>query len=148
MKFKGEIKLEGKTATGIEVPSHIVEGLGKSKKPAVRVTFKGHTYRTTIASMGGVFLIPVSGERREKAGVKAGDVVDIEVELDTDPRVITVPPDFQKALDSEPRAKEFFSFLSYSNKSRFVLSIEGAKTIETRQRRVEKSIAMLLEGKS
>ena len=73
MKFRATIKLGGKTATGIQVPVAVVEGLGPSKRPPVRVTIKGYTYRTSVASMGGKFMLPVSAEHREGAGVTAGD---------------------------------------------------------------------------
>ena len=148
MKFKTTLLLAGKTATGIEVPPEVVDGLGKGKRPPVTVTIKGHSYRSTVAPMGGVFMIGVSAENREAAGVKAGDVLDVTVELDTEPREVVVPPDFAKALKADEGARTFFEGLSFSNKRRFVLSIEDAKTPETRQRRIDKSIATLHEGRT
>ena len=148
MKFRTTLLLAGKTATGIEVPPEIVEGLGKGKRPPVTVTIKGHTYRSTVAPMGGVYMIGVSAENREAAGVSAGDVLDIDVELDNEPREVTVPPDFAKALKRDADAKRFFEGLSYSNKRRFVLSIEDAKTPETRQRRIDKAVVTLHEGRT
>ncbi len=143
MRFRATIELGGKTATGIEVPAGIVEGLGSGKRPAVRVTIGGYTYRSTISSMGGRFMLPVSAEVRERSGVTAGDEVDVDVELDTEPREVEVPADFQAALNRVKDAKRAFESLSYSNKRRFVLSIEDAKTPETRQRRIEKAITTL-----
>jgi hypothetical protein len=148
MKFREVIQLGGKTATGIRVPDEIIDGLGGSKRPAVRVTINGYTYRSTVAPYGGDFMLPVSAEVREKAGVSAGDEVEIEIDLDNEPRQVILPPDFVKALDREPEARKFFEGLSYSNKRRFVLSIEGAKTPETRQRRIEKAVNQLREGRS
>lgn len=148
MKFKATLLLAGKTATGIEVPPEVVEGLGKGKRPPVKVTIKRHTYRSTVAPMGGVYMIGVSAENREAAGVKAGDTFDVTVELDTEPREVVVPPDFAKALKADEGARTFFEGLSYSNKRRFVLSIEDAKTSETRQRRIDKSVATLHEGRT
>lgn len=146
MRFRTTILLAGRTATGIQVPPGVVESLGTSKRPPVRVTINGHTYRSTVAVMGGVYLVGVSAEQRANTGVSAGDEVDVDIELDTAPREIEVPPDFAAALDGDAEAKRFFDGLSYSNKSRFVISIEGAKTAETRQRRIDKSVAMLREG--
>ncbi len=146
MKFNATIQLNGKTATGIEVPLKVVDGLGSGKKPAVTVTIKGYAYRSTIASMGGKFMLPVSAEVREKAGVAAGDKVEVELELDTTPREVIVPSDFQVALDRDAKAKRFFDGLSYSNKRRLVLPIEDAKTAETRQRRIAKAVSALHEG--
>jgi hypothetical protein len=148
MRFRAIILLSGKTATGIQVPDEIVASLGSSKKPPVRITIGGHTYRTTVASMGGRFMLPVSAEHRISAGVAAGDEVDVDIELDTEPREVTIPPDFSNALDRDADARRFFDGLSYSNKLRFVLSIEEAKTAETRQRRIEKALSMLREGRS
>jgi hypothetical protein len=145
--FRAVVKASGKTATGIQVPAAVVEQLGTSRKPAVRATINSYTYRTTVASMGGVFMLPVSAEVRERAGVAAGDDVNVRLELDTEIREVTVPPDFADALARNAPAQRFFDTLSYSNRRRFVLSIDGAKTDETRQRRIEKSIAMLRDGK-
>lgn len=146
-KFRTVLKLEGKTATGIQVPEEVVKALGKTKKPPVRVTIGGHTYRSTVAAYGDVYMIPVAAEHREAAGVKAGEEVEVTLELDTEPREVTVPPDFAQALDQDAEANRFFESLSYSNKRRFVLSIEDAKTPETRLRRIEKAVASLREGK-
>jgi len=78
MRFRTTIELGGKTATGMRVPDDVVEGLHAGKKPAVRVTVNGHTYRSTLASRGGTYLVPVSAENREAAGVAAGDEVDVD----------------------------------------------------------------------
>lgn len=146
MKFDATILLAGKTATGFEVPPAVVEKLGSSKRPAVTVTINEYTYRSTVATMGGKFMLGVSAEVRERAGVAAGDRVSVDVELDTKPREVTVPADFKRALGRDAKAKRTFEALSYSNKQRHVLSIEGAKTAETRQRRIDKAIATLHEG--
>ena len=146
-KFRTVLRLEGKTATGIQVPEEVVKALGKTKKPPVRVTIGGHTYRSTVAAYGDVYMIPVAAEHREAAGVKAGEEVEVILELDTEPREVTVPHDFAQALDQDVEAKRFFESLSYSNKRRFVLSIEDARTPETRLRRIEKAVASLREGK-
>jgi uncharacterized protein YdeI (YjbR/CyaY-like superfamily) len=98
--------------------------------------------------MGGVFMLPISGEHRQGAGVAAGDEVEVELEIDTEPREVTVPPDFAEALDNDVEARRYFDSLSYSNKSRHVLSIEDAKTPETRQKRIIKAISMLREAKA
>jgi bacteriocin resistance YdeI/OmpD-like protein/uncharacterized protein DUF1905 len=148
MRFRATIERAGKTATGIEVPDKVVSALGSSKRPAVRATINGYTYRSSVASMGGRFMLGVSAEVREKAGVAGGDQVEVDVELDTEPREVAVPADFAKALKADPKAKKFFDGLSYSNRRRFVLSIEGAKSTETRERRIEKSVASLRAGKT
>ncbi len=148
MKFRAKIELNGKTATGIQVPDQVVAALGGGKKPPVRVTLNGYTYQSSVGVMGGKFMLPVSAEVRKNAGVAAGDVVNVDIELDTAPREVTVPPDLAAALKRDAKAKQLFDGLSYSNKLRHVLSIEGAKTAETRQRRIAKAVNELHEGKT
>ena len=124
-----------------------MEALGGGKRPPVRVTINGYTYRSSIAVLNGVFMLGVSAQVREQAGVNAGEQVDVELELDTQPREISLPPDFSAALRKEPQAAQFFETLSYSNKRRIVEPIGQAKTAETRQRRIEKAVASLREGR-
>ena len=147
MMFRAVVELGGKTATGIRVPAEVVESLGGSKRPPVRVTINGYAYRSSVASMGGAYMLPVSAEIREHAGIAAGDEVDVDIQLDTDPREVVVPPDFATALDGDAGARQFFDGLSYSNKRRFVLAIEAAKTAGTRDQRIAKTIATLREGR-
>jgi hypothetical protein len=148
MRFHTVIQLNGKTATGIQVPSEVVEGLGQGKRPAVRVTVRGYTYRSTVAMTGGAYLLPVSAEVRERAGVAAGDEVDVNIELDSGPREVIVPADFAEAHERDAEAKRLFDGLSYSNKRRLVLSIEEAKSVDTRRRRIDKTVAALHDGKA
>ena len=147
MKFRAIIQLNGKTATGIAVPVEVVAHLGSSKRPPVRVTINGHTYRSTVAPMDGVFMLPISAENRVLATVSAGDEVEVEIEPDTQPREVSVPPDFLEALDGDADARRFFDGLSFSNKQHIVLSIEGAKTAGTRLRRIAKAVDTLREGR-
>jgi hypothetical protein len=147
VNFRTTLKGAGKTATGIVVPPELVASLGAGKRPPVRVTIGGHTYRSTIASMRGDFMVGVSAENRAAAGVAAGDEVDVEIELDTEPREVVVPPDFAAALELDPTAATFFEGLSYSQRRWYVLGIEGAKTPETRQRRIAKAVERLHEGR-
>jgi len=148
MKFQSTVELGGKTATGIRVPDEIVESLGAGRRPAVTVGIGGHTYRSTVAVMDGVYMLPLSAENREAAGVAAGDEVEVEIALDTAPRVMAVPDDLAAALDAEPAARRTFDGLSYSLQRFHVESVTGAKTAETRQRRIAKSVATLREGRS
>jgi uncharacterized protein YdeI (YjbR/CyaY-like superfamily) len=92
-------------------------------------------------------MLPLAAEHREAAGVAAGDEIDVELELDAAPRIVEVPPDFAAALDAEPAARRTFDALSNSNRKWHVLSIEGAKSAETRLRRIDKSVTSLREGR-
>jgi hypothetical protein len=143
MRFTTTLLSNGKTATGIEIPTEAMAGLGGSKKPAVTVTLNGYGYRSTVATVDGRPMVGVSAEVRAGAGVAAGDQVDVEVELDTAPREVDVPQDLAAALAADPAATHRFDSLSYSNKRRHTLSVEGAKTPETRARRVAKAVATL-----
>ena len=148
MRFRTTILQGGKTATGIQIPDEVVEALGSGKRPAVRVTINGFTYRSTVAVMGGVYMVGVSADNRVGAGVAGGDEVDVELELDTAPREVTVPDDLAAALDAEPNARRTFDGLSYSNKSWHVLQVAGAKTDQTRQRRIARSVDILKQGRA
>jgi hypothetical protein len=147
MEFTTAVLLSGKTATGVEVPSAVVDGLGGGKRPAVRVTINGYTYRSTVAPMGGKFMLPISAEHRDAAHVAAGDAVSVEVTLDTAPRTLAIPPDLQRALDGDGAARRAFDALSFSRKQRFTIPVEQAKTVETRTRRIEKTLDDLRAGR-
>jgi hypothetical protein len=145
MRFRATILATGKTAAGIRVPDEVVAALGSSRKPAVRATINGYTYRSSVAFMGGVFMLGVSNDVRRAAGVEAGQDVDVDLELDTEPREIEVPPDLAGALATDDVARRAFEALSYSNKRRIVEPIVDAKTPETRQRRIDKAVEGLRE---
>jgi Bacteriocin-protection, YdeI or OmpD-Associated/Domain of unknown function (DUF1905) len=147
MRFRTTIVQSGKNTTGIQVPDEVVKALGSGKRPAVNVTVNGYSYRSTVASMGGVFMVSLSAEHRAGAGVAGGDEVEVDLELDSAPREVTVPPDLVAALDAEPAARATFDALSYSNKSWHVLQVTGAKTEETRQRRIARSVETLKQGR-
>jgi hypothetical protein len=144
--FQAVVQLHGKTATGIAVPEEVVTALGAGKRPAVRVTLRDHTYRTTVAPMGGEYLVPVSADIRKAAGVAAGDELMVGIEIDDQPREVAVPADVDAALDTSPAARQAFDRLAYSHKLRYVLSVEGAKTPETRNKRIAKMLVDLGGG--
>jgi hypothetical protein len=98
VKFTSTLELHGKTATGIVVPPEVVEALGGGKRPAVTVSFRGHSFRTTIASMGGQFMVGVAAEHRAASGVAARDVLDAEITLDIAPRQVAVPRDLGPSM--------------------------------------------------
>ena len=145
--FRTTILGTGQTTAGIEIPEEAVAALGAGKRPPVVVTINGYSYRNTVAVMGGTYMIGISNERRAESGLAAGDDVEVTLVLDTAPRTVELPADFAAALDANPAARATFDKLSNSNKGYHVSSIEGAKTAETRQRRIEKSVATLHAGK-
>ena len=147
MKIRALLEQSGKTAVGFSVPEDVVVALGKGKRPPVNVTINGYTYRSTVAPMGGGYMVGVSAENRAAAGVSGGETHDIELTLDTAPREVELPGDFAAALARDPEARRTFDGLSPSNKGYHVTLIDGAKTDETRQRRIERSITTLHEGR-
>ena len=144
MKFTTTIIQSGKNNTGIAVPESVVTALDAGKRIPVVVTLGGHSYRSSIVFYTGQYLIALSAENRAAAGVAGGDEVEVEVELDEQPREVEVPADLAEALATDADAAAAFAALSYSNKRRIVLSVEGAKAEATRARRIEKALAELV----
>jgi Bacteriocin-protection, YdeI or OmpD-Associated/Domain of unknown function (DUF1905) len=143
VRFRATLETNGRTATGIEVPSSVVDALAAGKRPPVRVTLHKHTYRTTVARMGGRFLVPVSAEVRKAAGVTAGDELDVGIELDDAPRTVDVPPDLAAALAEAPAAAQAWEKLAYTHQKEWARSVEDAKKPETRARRIAAAVEAL-----
>ena len=142
-RFRAKVLLAGKTATGVEVPAKVVEGLGSTKRPLVKVTINKYTYRSAIAPMGGTFMLGISDEVRKATGVAAGDTIDVDIELDAEKRDVEIPPELKKALAKDPKAKKYFDSLSYSGKYRLVAPIANGKTADTRERNLAKAMQEL-----
>jgi Bacteriocin-protection, YdeI or OmpD-Associated/Domain of unknown function (DUF1905) len=149
MRFRTTLLSTGTTTVGFEVPKEIVEALGNGKRPPVVVTLNGsYSYRNTVAVYGDVFMLGVAAVHREASGVAAGDDVDVDLELDTAPREVAVPDDLAAALAADAAAKRMWDALSYSNQRYHADLVEGAKSPETRQRRIDRAIATLRTGKA
>ena len=145
MKFATTMLQTGNN-TGIEVPPELLEELGGGKRPAVTVTVNGYSYPSTIASMGGKYLIPFSSDKRAATGISGGDPIEVEVELDTAPRIVEPTSDLAEALAANPDAAAGWDRLSPSARKAHVTSIEGAKAEETRARRVAAAVEKLAAG--
>jgi hypothetical protein len=133
--------------TGIVVPGQLIERLGAGRRPAVIVNVNGYEYRNTVAVMGGKYLISISAAVRKESGIKGGDPIHVTLTLADTPREVAVPDDFAAALSADAAAGAFFAKLSNSLQRYHVDNINGAKTAETRQRRIEKAISLFREGK-
>ncbi|CAM3211083.1 YdeI/OmpD-associated family protein [Asticcacaulis taihuensis] len=143
LKFRTVVdRPEARDTAGIVVPPEIVEALGKGKRPPVRVTINGYTYRSTIAVMGGRYLLPLSMENRKPAGVSAGDEVEIHLALDTEVRTVEVPDDLAAALDAAGK-RDAFDTLAFTYRKEHVRSVTEAKAAETRARRIAKVLTTL-----
>lgn len=136
------LQAEGMQATGIQIPAEAVAALGSQKRPAVVVTIVGYTYRSTIAPFGDVFMLPLSAEHRAASGLKAGDEVEVTLELDLEPRTVAIPADLAAALAEQPGATAAFDALAPSRRKEYVRQVESAKAQATRTRR----IASILEA--
>lgn len=134
---------EGMNATGITVPAEVIAALGAGKRPPVKVTIQGYTYRTTVAVYGDVYMIGIAQDHRAKAGVKAGDTIQVTLDLDTEPRTVEVPEDLAAALAGKPGARAAFDALAYSIRKEHVRQVETAKAQETRERRITKIVDQL-----
>jgi hypothetical protein len=128
---------------GLEVPPEVVEAIGGGKRPKVVITINGHSWRSAVAIMRGRHLLGLSIANRQAAGVETGEEVEVQLDLDTEPRVVAEPADFTRALNADPAARAAYDRLPGGRRREHVRAIEGAKKAETRERRIEKAIAAL-----
>ncbi|MFF2045575.1 YdeI/OmpD-associated family protein [Kitasatospora sp. NPDC058170] len=142
MKFRAQVE-PPEPMRGLEVPLEVVAALGGGARPAVTITVNGHSWQSRVAILRGRHLLGLSNANRRAAGVAIGEEVEVEVELDTEPRVVVEPPDFAQALDADPAARAAYDRLAYGHKREHVRAVESAKKPETRRRRIEKAIAAL-----
>ena len=133
--------------TGIVVPVDAIERLGAGRRPPVRVDVNGYEYRNTVAVMGGRHMISISAAVRNATGLKGGDPIRVTLTVADTARAVNVPHDFAAALAADERAGAFFGKLSNSMQRYHVDNINGAKSADTRQRRIDKAIALFLDGK-
>jgi hypothetical protein len=137
------MQAEDMNATGVEIPAKVVESLGQGKKPKVTVSINGYTYRSTVAVYGGRFFVPLAKVHRDAAGVKANDRIEARLELDAAPRDVKAPKDLTAAL-KKAGALDAFNKLAFTHRKEQVSAVEEAKAPETRARRIEKAVAMVL----
>jgi len=141
MRFETTMSLIGNN-TGIEVPPDVIEALGGGKRPAVNVTVNGFDYRSTVAVMGGKFLIAFSSDKRAATGIQGGDPIVVDLTLDTAARTVELPDDLAAAL-AEAGLRERFDAVSPSGRKAHVTNVESAKAPETRARRVQAVLTKL-----
>lgn len=144
--FETSLSAQGNN-TGIVVPDSVIEELDAGRRPPVVVDVNGHVYRSTVAVMGGQYLIGVSAAVRAATGLVAGDPIRVTLTVATSPRDVEVPADFAAALDTHEGTRQFFDALSNSLQRYHVDSINAAKSPDTRQRRIDKAIGLFLDGK-
>jgi hypothetical protein len=133
--------------TGIVVPDELIERLGAGRRPAVVVNLNGHEYRNTVGVMGGKHMVSISAAVRKATGLQGGDPISVKLTVANTPRQVDIPDDLTRALSAEPDVAAFFSKLSNSLQRYHVDNINGAKTPETRQRRIDKAVSLFRQGK-
>jgi uncharacterized protein YdeI (YjbR/CyaY-like superfamily) len=138
------LQAEGMNATGIQVPAEVLAALGGQKRAKVVVQFNNYSYHTTLGSMNGMTMISVSAEHRTAAGLKAGDTLEVTLELDQELRTIAIPEDLATALAAQPGASAAFDALAFSIRKEHVRQVETAKAAETRARRIASIVAKLI----
>jgi hypothetical protein len=142
IKFRTKLLQGDKTAVGMIVPPEVVEKLEGGKRPLVKVTINGFTYRSAVAVMDGDFMVGVSAENRAGAKVKGGDTVEVTLQLDTEPRIVEIPKDLKAAL-TKAGAMKAYEASAPSMKKEYVRQVEEAKAQETRERRIAKIVEKL-----
>jgi len=143
--FKGTVKRHGGPGF-IELPFDPKAVFGKVRAP-VRVTLNGYTFRTTIAAMGGPPCVGLRTSHREAARVEGGETIEVRLELDDEPRVVTPPADLVKALKAAPPGWDRWRELSFTHQREHAEAVEGAKKPETRVRRIANAVAMITAAK-
>lgn len=148
LRFTATLVARG-PAAAIVLDDEQVAAIGEgAKRFPVRATVNGYSWRTSVARMGGEFVVGLSRAVREGAGVAAGERVDVELVLDSDPREVEVPQPLTDALDADPAARAAFDALAYTHRKEFARWIEEAKREETRARRVGQALEMLRAGRT
>jgi hypothetical protein len=142
MKFRAKVIPSG-NATGVEIPTDAMKALGARPRPLIAVTVNGHTWRSRVALMRGRCLVGISGANRAASGIAEGDIIEVDLKLDNEPRVVPEPPDLAKALNDAPAARSAFDRLPYGLKHKHVAAIEEAKTSGVRLRRIAKLVTTM-----
>lgn len=142
MKFRAAVIPSG-NATGVEVPAEVMKALGSEARPPVAITINGHTWRSRVALMRGQRLIGISAANRTAAGIAEGDIVEVDLQLDCEPRDVPLPSDLADALNNAPGAGAAFGRLPFGLKRKHVAAIEEAKSVDVRLRRIGKLVATL-----
>jgi hypothetical protein len=142
MKLRAKVIPSG-NASAVEIPTDVVKSLDSGPRPLIAVTVNGHMWRSRVALMRGQYLVGISAANRAASGIAEGDVVEVDLRLDTELRVVPEPPDLAKALNDDPEARAAFDRLPYGLKRKDVATIEEAKSSEVRQRRIAKLVARM-----
>lgn len=144
-KFQAKVAPSG-NATAVEVPKDGIESFGAGARPPVAITINGHRWRSRIAVKDGKCLVGISAANRQASAISAGDLVEVLLELDEEPRTIPEPTDLSDALEKNKRARAAFDGLPFGLKRRHIAAIEDAKSLQTRQRRIARLVSDLQQS--
>jgi putative transposon-encoded protein len=133
--------------TGIVVPDEAIARLAAGKRPPVLVDVNGYEYRNTVGVMAGRPMISISAAVRKATGLAGGDPIRVTLTVAEVPREVVVPDDFAAALAADEQAGAFFAKLSNSLQRYHAGNIDGAKSADIRQRRIDKAVALFRDGK-
>ncbi|WP_050354391.1 YdeI/OmpD-associated family protein [Gottschalkia purinilytica] len=134
-------------ATFVEFPYDVEKEFGIKGQVKVKAIFDDYEYRGSLVKMGHhCHCIGITQKIRKEINKQDGDLVHVAITKDDDPRIVEIPEDFKIELEENVEAKNIFDSLSYSNQKKFTEWITNAKKIETRDKRLKKTISMLLEG--
>jgi Bacteriocin-protection, YdeI or OmpD-Associated/Domain of unknown function (DUF1905) len=148
IRFRARLQPRGPAAAVVLDDAQVAEvGEGARRFPVV-ATVNGYAWRTSVARMGGEFLVGLSREVRQGAGVQAGDEVDVTIELDSAPRDVEVPEALAAALAADPSAKAAFEGMAFTHRKEYARWVAEAKRDETRQRRVQQAVEMIRAGQT
>lgn len=128
------------------VPVDFQAAFGRHRPP-VRVTIRGHTFRTTPARYGSDSYLVLNKANREATRLSRGDRARLRIELDTEPRVVDPPEDLARFLAGAPEAKAVFERLAFSHQKAYADWVAEAKRPETRQRRAAAAVDRLSAGR-
>ncbi|HYT38559.1 MAG TPA: YdeI/OmpD-associated family protein [Acidimicrobiia bacterium] len=148
IEFRAQLEPRG-PAAAVVLDAAQVDSVGEgAKRFPVAATVNGYTWRTSVTRMGGEFLLGLSREVRQGAGVEAGDLVDVVIELDTAPRDVEVPEALAVALANDSEAMAAFDGMAFTHRKEYARWVAEAKREETRRRRVQQALEMIRSGKT
>jgi hypothetical protein len=148
--FRAKLETEGPGAawTFLRVPFDVEEMFGTRARVSVKGTINGFAFRSSIVPTGnGGHQMVVNKQMQSGAGARLGDTVRVEIAVDKVPRAVVAPPELKAALARNHEASEAYSALAPSHRKAFAEWVREAKKPETKARRAEKTIEMLLENK-
>jgi len=142
LRFRAKVIPSG-NATAVEIPASVMKALGTDARPPITIRINGHTWRSRVALMRGTRLVGISAANRAASGIAEGEVVEVDIELDREPREVPEPSDLASVLNSDPRVRAAFDRLPFGLRRKHVAGIKEAKSSEVRQRRIDKLVKTL-----